>query len=168
MTLIAVAIPIAIAVSIARRVERVARRLSDPARLQRAFAESGAAALRRAGADPEAVAKLEVVGMGAVGDHGATDLRAALEEARAAMTAPAVKLRRTALQDPPRPPRTPREPRPVRPRRQAPVQQPIGLDTGDRFRLSEPPDMGEQHGPFNANWLALAVAIGAVAYYLMN
>src|SRR5262249_7624116 len=93
MTLIAVAIPIATA----RRGARVGRRRPPPARLQRAFAESGAAALRRAGADPEAVAKLEVVGMGAVGDHGATDLRAALEEARAAMTAPAVKLRRTAL-----------------------------------------------------------------------
>src|SRR5262245_28710285 len=100
MTLISLAIPIAIVVTILRRIQQATRRLNDPARLQRAFAESAAAALKRAGADPETVAKLEVLGV----------------------PGPPTATRRVALKRPPPPPR------PQRPRRPQPVARAGGLD----------------------------------------
>src|SRR5436309_15710227 len=88
MTFAAIAIPVVVVVMIVRRVSQVTQRLRDPGRLQQVFAESAAAALRRAGADPKAVAELEVLGMGQPGERGAVDLRAALQEARAALRKP--------------------------------------------------------------------------------
>jgi len=169
MTLLSLAIPIAIVVTVFRRIQQVTRRLDDPARLRQAFAESAAAALKRAGADPKAVAKkLEVLGMGTPGERSAADLRDALQQARVAVQtseeprmAPmkrSVSAPRVALQRPPRP------------RRPQPVQKLGGLDMGDRSRLSEPPDISEPHGPlpFSANWLAFAALLGAVAYYVLS
>jgi hypothetical protein len=68
---------------------------------------------------------------------------------------------------PPRPePLVPRAPRRMRPA----ARTVVGLDMGDRFRLSEPPDLGESHGPraFNANWLAVAALAFAALYYLVR
>jgi hypothetical protein len=190
LVLVALAVPILFVANIVRRVREMSQRLQDPTRLQRVFAETAAAALRRAGADPRAVAKVEVLGQGAADERG-PDLRDALYEARIGMrkhgaavpirpAAPAVPEPPSLFEDepppPPRsaPPRVALEPslhRTPRPRRhQAPVAPLGGFDTGDRFRLSEPPEMNEPHGPlqFNANWLALAALVGAAAYYLMR
>src|SRR5437899_2346892 len=114
IALAAVAIPIIVVAKVVRRVKQVTSRLSDPTRLQRAFAESAAAALRRAGADPKAVAKLEVLGMGEPSRHGTIDLRAAVREARAALpaAAPAREAPRAALL--PRGAPTPTQARPPR------------------------------------------------------
>ena len=177
MRLVAIAIPIAIAVTIIRRAQQVAQRLRDPNRLQQGIAESAAAALGRAGADPRAATKVQVLGMGAPGERTAIDLLDALQEARAALqTSSAGRQPRIAASPPPRPslPRrpepSPRPQRAPRPRPSAPVAPLGGLDTGDRFRLSEPPDTGESQGPlpFSASWLALAAVIGAAAWYWMN
>lgn len=189
MTLAALAIPIVIVAKIVRRVRDVSSRLRDPTRLQRVFAESAAAALRRAGADPKAIAKLEVLGMGQSGERGGVDLRAALQEARAALRKPDAAAPIPSAAPPPAPPpslfddalplphaaRPRAAPRPAphripRPRRPTPVTPIGGFDMGDRFRLSEPPETGEPHGPlsFNANWLALAALVGAAAYYLLR
>jgi hypothetical protein len=191
ITLGVLAIPILIVAKIMRRVREVSGRLSDPTRLQRVFAESAAAALRRAGADPKAVAKLEVIGMGQSGERGAVDLRDALQEARAALrkpdpgepipsttpipsTAPPRSLFDDALPLPPvaRPRAAPRPAphRTPRPRRPTPVTPIGGFETGDRFRLSEPPEIREarRRMPFDANWLAIAAAIGAAVYYLLR
>ncbi len=170
LTIAAVAIPIVIVVKIARRVRQVTRRLSDPTRLQRVFAESAAAALRRAGADPKAIAKLEVLGMGEPGVRSEVELRAAVQQARAALrksdaAAPAmprspVARLETELRSPPRP----------RQHHRAQASHRVGLDMGDRFRLSEPPELNEPHRAlrFSANWIAAAALAGAAAYYLMR
>lgn len=196
MVLVALAVPILFVAKIVRRIREMSQRLQDPTRLQRVFAETAAAALRRAGADPKAIAKVEVLGQGAPSEPGA-DLRAALYEARigmrkhgaavpirpAAPAVPAVQEPPSLFEDEPRqPPQPPRSAPPrvaleqslhrtPRPRRQqAPVAPLGGFDAGDRFRLSEPPELNEPHGPlqFNANWLALAALVGAAAYYLMR
>ena len=125
-----VAIPIAIVWKVVRRLQQVRREFSDPARLRRAFAEHAASALRRAGADPQSVAKLEVLTQ------------------------------------------QPVQPRPAmrRPQRHRPTPAPIaGLDTGESFRLSQPPDHGEPHAPFAiSNWIAVALFAGAAAYWLLR
>jgi hypothetical protein len=193
MVLAALAVPIVFVAKIVRRVREVSQRLQDPTRLQRVFAETAAAALRRAGADPQAVAKVEVLGQGAADERGA-DLRAALYEARTGMRqhGAAVPVRPAAPAVPVPEPLSSfeREPRPQlprsappraalehslhrtpRPRRQHPPVAPLGsFDAGDHFRLSEPAETGEPHGPlqFNANWLALAAVVGAAAYYLLR
>jgi hypothetical protein len=63
-----------------------------------------------------------------------------------------------------------RPPRPTRRQPTAPIAPLGGLETGESFRLSEPPEAGEPHGPFpfSSNWLALAAAIGTAAYYLVR
>jgi hypothetical protein len=56
--------------------------------------------------------------------------------------------------------------RPSRPRRQAPMNRGVGLDMGDSFRLSEPPELNEPRGPVSfANWLAVALFAAAVTWY---
>ena len=191
MVLVALAVPILFVANIVRRVRQVSQRLQDPTRLQRVFAETAAAALRRAGADPRAVAKVEVLGQGAASERGA-DLRVARYEERIGLRrkpGAAVPIHSAApaipVQEPPslfgdesRPlplpsaassmrPAPNRTPRPRR--HQTPVAPLGGFDAGDRFRLSEPPEMNEPHGlGFNANWLALAALVGAAAYYLMR
>ncbi len=202
MVLAALAIPIVFVAKIVRRVREVSQRLQDPTRLQRVFAETAAAALRRAGADPRAVAKVEVLGQGPAEDR-AEQLRAVAYEARIGLQrkggyavptrspAPAVPAAQelpSLFEDGPRRPPPPQQPQPPRsapprvaleqslhrtprPRRhQAPVAPLGGFDAGDRFRLSEPPEMNEPHGQlqFNANWLALAALVGGAAYYLMR
>jgi hypothetical protein len=126
-----VAIPIAIVWKVARRLQQVRREFSDPAKLRRAFAEHAASALRRAGAAPQSVAKLEVL----------------------------------AQQ-----PGLPRRPAMRRPQRHRPTPAPIaGLDTGESFRLSQPPDHGEPHVPFAiSNWIAVALFAGAAAYWFLR
>src|SRR5688572_11765234 len=115
------------------------RGLSDPARLQRAFAEHAATALRRAGADPESIAKLEVLRRPPATERVVEPVRA-LPHAR-------------------------RSPRP-RPR---PAQPSLGLDMGDSFRLSQPPDQGEPQAPFGiSNWVVMALLVGAAAYFLLR
>jgi hypothetical protein len=134
--------------------------------------------------------------MGQSGERGAVDLRDALQEARAALRRPdtAARIPSTApipsAAPPPAQPRSlfddalplpsvarPRAAtlhalhRPPRPRRQhTPAAPSAGLQMGDRFRLSEPPEISEPHGPlsFNANWFAAAALVGATAYYLMR
>ncbi len=104
VTIAFVAIPIAIVVTIVRRLARVSQRLRDPTRLQ------------------QAVAKLEVIGMGA-------------PHARA----------------------------------RPPTNRLGGLDMGDSFRLSEPPDQGEPHARVAiSNWFAVALFAGAAAYYFLR
>jgi len=137
-----VAIPIAIVVKVVRRLQQMTRGLSDPARLQRAFAEHAATALRRAGADPRSIAKLEVLRQPLATERG---------------VAPPVR----AL------PRAPRSPRP-RPR-PSPSQASLGLDMGDSFRLAQPPDQGEPHAPVAiSNWLAVALFAVAAAYWFLR
>src|SRR5262245_27977621 len=108
-------VALAFVVSIARRVNPISDRLSDPSRLQRVFAESAAAALRRADAQPE--------------------------------------------------PDTPTAPLRVR-RTPVPRSEPISFEMGDHFRLSEPPEINEPHGPFatGANWIVFAVLATGAAY----
>jgi hypothetical protein len=50
------------------------------------------------------------------------------------------------------------------------MQSPIaGLDLGDRFRLSEPPEIGEPHARVAiSNWFAAALFAGAAAYYFLR
>ena len=147
--LIALAIPVFIIVSIVRQVRKLSNRFSDPTKLQKAFAESAAAALRRAGADPKAIRRLETIVPSAPEPVPAVaiDVSEPLPIARPRRTA--------ALQ------RTPR------PRRPMNRPEPISFEMGDHFRLSVPPELNEPHGPlpFNPNWLALAALIGAAAYY---
>ena len=133
-------IAVAIAVSIARRVKQLANRLADPARLQRAFGEAAAIALRRAGADPRSVARLETF------------------EREPEPSAPHRHI--GALQRPARP----------RPRMRMNRSGPIDFELGDRFRLSEPPENGEPHDllRFDAGWIAIAVLVGGAAYYLIR
>src|SRR4029450_4200567 len=84
LVLVALAVPILFVANIVRRVREMSQRLQDPTRLQRVFAETAAAAPRRAGADPRVAAKVEVLGQGAADERG-PDLRAALYEARIGM-----------------------------------------------------------------------------------
>ena len=70
-----VAIPIAIVVTIVRRVQQIRVGVSDPRASSSVFAEPAAAALRRAGADPEAVAKLEVLGQEHAADRARRSAR---------------------------------------------------------------------------------------------
>src|SRR4029450_10389734 len=67
LVLVALAVPILFVANIVRRVREMSQRLQDPTRLQRVFAETAAAALRRAGGDPRVVAKVEVLRQGAAG-----------------------------------------------------------------------------------------------------
>ena len=142
LVLIALAVPILFVAKIVRRVREMSQRLQDPTRLQRVFAESAAAALRRAGADPKAIAKLEVRGMDQSAAQPPELPRPLFEAAQ-------------------------RNPRPRRQHRPAPT---VGFDMGDRFRLSEPPEISEPRGPlpFSVNWLAAAALVGAAAYHLMR
>ena len=134
-----VAIPIAIVVKVVRRLQQMTRGLSDPARLQRAFAEHAATALRRAGADPQSIAKLDVLRQPPATDRVVEPVRAL--------------------------PRAPRSPRP-RPRPSQPL---LGLDMGDSFRLAQPPDQGEPQAPFGiSNWVVMALLVGAAAYFLLR
>ncbi len=186
MTLAFVAIPIVIVVKIARRVGQVTQRLRDPTRLQQVFAESAAAALRRAGADPKAIAKLEVLGMGRPGQPKTADLRVALQQARATLGAQSLE---APTELPERVQRAefgvvvPPAPRPIEslravtPLRRTPrmrpsssANRPLSLDAGDQFRLSEPPDIQEPQGPlpFGANWIAFAAVLAAAAYYFLR
>jgi hypothetical protein len=153
MTLAAVAIPIIVVAMIVRRVREV------------------------------------LLGTGQSSERGAVDLRAALQEARAALRkpdaaasiplaaplpAPPPSLFDDALPLPPvARPRAAARPAPhrtPRPRRPTPVTPIGGFDMGDRFRLSEPPEIREARRPlpFNANWLAAAALVGAAAYYLLR
>jgi hypothetical protein len=145
MLLIAVAIPLAVISAILRRVKQVSSRLGDPTRLQKAFAESAAAALRRAGPDPQSVAQ------------------------SARFVEPGSTPPKLPVPEPAAPPRLGGSlQRPARPRPGPPIQRSdrIGFEIGDRFRLSEPPEIHEPYRPsFNANWLAFAAAVGAAAYY---
>lgn len=126
-----VAIPIAIVWKVVRRLQQVRREFSDPARLQRAFAEHTASALRRAGAAPQLGAELEVLAQ-----------------------QPGLQ-RRPAMQ---------------RPQGRRPTPAPIaGLDTGESFRLSQPPDHGEPHAPFAiSNWIGVALLAGAAAWWFLR
>jgi hypothetical protein len=162
VTLAALAIPIAIVAKIVRRVREVTSRLRDPTHLQRVFAQSTAAALRRAGTDPLAVAaRVEAPGAGGAGDRRAADLRAVLEEARAALPAPARPIEAYEAERPLH--------RPPRPRHD-PVTPLGGFEAGDRFRLSEPPELSEPHGPasLSGSWLALVALLGAAAYFFLR
>jgi hypothetical protein len=179
LTIALIAIPIVFVVKIVRRVQQMSRRFADPARLQRAFAESAAAALRRAGAEPQAIAKLEVIGQGHASDRAA-DLHAKTYEARIGLQrkgsyavptrppTPAAPEPTDLFDDGPQP-----QPQPLRrpPRARArPAQSPIaGLDMGESFRLSEPPDQGEPHARIAiSNWFAVALFAGAAAYYFLR
>jgi|SRR5688572_16182752 len=126
-----VAIPIAIVWKVVRRLQQVRREFSDPARLRRAFAEHAASALRRAGAEPRSVAKLEVLAQ------------------------QPVLQRRPGMQ---------------RPQRHRPTPASIaGLDTGESFRLSQPPDHGEPHAPFAiSNWIGVGLLAGAAAWWFLR
>jgi hypothetical protein len=175
LTIALIAIPIVFVVKIVRRLQRVG--FSDPARLQRAFAESAAAALRRAGAEPQAVAKLEVLGQRPAGNRAA-DLHAKAYESRIGLQrkgnyavstrppTPAAPAPPRLLEDEPHPQPLRRRPRP----RARPTQGPIvGLDMGESFRLSEPPDQGEPHTRVAiSNWIAVALFAGAAAYYFLR
>jgi hypothetical protein len=126
--------------------------------------------LRRAGADPKAIAKLEVLGMGGAGEPGAVDSPVPIPSAApshslfdAAPQRPPVARPRTAtVRAQHRPPRSRRSHTPVTPLG--------GFEMGDRFRLSEPPEISEPRGPlsFSVNWLAAAALVGAAAYHLMR
>jgi hypothetical protein len=54
--------------------------------------------------------------------------------------------------------------------RQQPVAPLGGLDLGDRFRLSEPPDISEPPGPaaFGGSWIAVVALLGAGAWYFLR
>ena len=151
LTIAVIAIPIVVVVKIVRRLQRVSRRFSDPARLQRVFAESAAAALRRAGADPEAVARLEVVS-------------AMPTRPRDVAAAEPIQRFEDELQ-----PRLQPLRRPARPRMR-PKQSPIaGLDLGESFRLAEPPEQGEPYVRVAiSNWFGVALVAGAAAYYFLR
>jgi len=153
LTIAVIAVPIVFIVRIARRLQQVSRGFSDPARLQRVFAESAAAALRRAGADPQAVAKLEGLAQKPSADRVA-DRNIAAHEARPLFEA---------------------EPRPqVQPLRRPPRLRPtqsasLGLDLGESFRLSEPPEIAEPRSAFAlSNWFALVLFAGAAAYHFLR
>jgi hypothetical protein len=174
ITIALIAIPIAVVVSLIRRMGQFTDRLRDPSRHQRVFAEHAAAALRRAGAEPEALAKLERLGRGPaklerLGRGPAkieTDLRVAAYEARIGLQRPAAPEPARVFDDPPRAQALRRPPRP-RPR---PTQSPsLGLDLGESFRLSEPPEINEPHAPFAiSNWLAVALFAGAAAWAFLR
>jgi hypothetical protein len=163
LTIAVVAIPIVVLTRIALRVSEAAKKLRDPARLQQMFAETAAAALRRAGADPKALEKLTVLGPRT--PPLAQPLPVASEPLSFEVMnplAPAAAPRR-GLQRAPRPRRrSARAPAPL-----APLG---GLDASDRFRLSEPPDIGEAQGllGFDANWLLIAALAGGAAWYLVR
>jgi type II secretory pathway pseudopilin PulG len=164
ITIALIAIPIAVVVSLIRRMGQFTDRLRDPSRHQRVFAEHAAAALRRAGAEPEALAKLERLGRDPAKIE--TDLRVAAYEARIGLQRPAAPEPARVFDDPPRAQALRRPPRP-RPR---PTQSPsLGLDLGESFRLSEPPEINEPHAPFAiSNWLAVALFAGAAAWAFLR
>jgi len=179
LAIASVAIPIAIVVAIVRRVARVSERLRDPTRLQRAFAESAAAALRRAGADPKAVAKLEVLRPEPTVDRVA-DRNAVAYEARiglqrkggyAMQPRPPVAVAPeppSLIEDEPRPRLQPLR-RAPRPRAQPTPSPSLGLDLGDSFRLDEPPEINEPRGAFAvSNWFAFALFASAAAYCFLR
>jgi hypothetical protein len=145
--LIGLAIPVFIIVTIVRRLKQFTSRLSDPSRLQKAFAESAAAALRRAGAEPKGIARLEAI--------APEPTPAAAFDVSEPIPRPLPRRRTAALH---------RAPRPRRPINRP---EPISFEMGDHFRLSVPPDLSEPHGPlpFSPNWLAFAALLGAAAYY---
>ncbi len=162
LTLVAIGVPIAIVVSIVRRLAQFSERLRDPTRLQQAFAESAAAALRRAGADPQAIARL--------GRRVTRAPPAPLPEI-ARPAEPGFGMERIELErDVPRAPRglqrTPRaRPHPT------PALSPLGgFDAGDQFQLSSPPDLAEPHGPFSVDtsWIVLLAVAGAAAWYWLH
>jgi hypothetical protein len=182
LTIALIAIPVLFVVKIVRRLQQVGRRFSDPARLQRVFAESAAAALRRAGADSQAVAKIEVLGQRPASDRAAA-LHAKAYEARIGLQrkgAYAVPTQPPSVAGPepihlfeeepqPRPQLLQPRRRPARPRvrtTQAPI---TGLDMGESFRLSEPPEQGEPHVRASiSNWFVVALFAGAAAYYFLR
>jgi hypothetical protein len=142
---LALAVPIVVVVSIVRRVKQISSRLADPTRLQKAFAESAAAALRRAGTDPQSLARLETYGV------------------RDSALDPDSEPEPIPLPHPGRGLQRPRRARVMR-------SGPVSFEMGDRFRLSEPPEIHEPHGPIatGANWLVFAALAGAAAYYLLR
>jgi hypothetical protein len=167
LTIAAVAIPIIVITRIALRVSEVAKKLRDPARLQQAFAET-TAALRRAGADPRALEKLRGAALRKPEAPSpipapARLLRPATEplDFVVAKPLPSARAPRRSLQ---------RTPRPRRRSAPMPVAPLGGLDASDRFRLSEPPDIGEAPGPlgFSANWLLVAAFAGGAVYFLIR
>jgi hypothetical protein len=169
-TLLAIAIPLVVIASILRRAARFTERLRDPTRLQQIFAEHAASALRRAGADPKAIARLEDLTRGKLRRPHAPPAPIALgvpmqQETPLARDHPEpIEVLEIA-----RPLRRAERSRP-RPHPSAPLSPLGGLDLGDRFRLSEPPEISEPHGPigFNANWIAFAALLGGAAYYLLR
>jgi len=117
------------------------------------FAQSAASALRRAGADPKAVARLEELTRRKL-RHTHEPSAPVAFELPLPQEEPLARVER------------------LRPRRRpSPPVSPLGgIDLGDRFRLSEPPEISEPHGPvgFNANWIAFAALLGGAVYYLLR
>jgi hypothetical protein len=151
VTLALIAIPIVFVVKIARRVQQISRRFSDPARLQRAFAESAAV-------DLHATAYEARIGLQRKGAY------AVPTRPPGAVAPEPIQLFEEEPQPKPPPLR-----RPTR-LRVRPTQSPIaGLDMGESFRLAEPPDQGEP--PVRvaiSNWFGVALFAAAAVYYFLR